>query len=296
MSKSIQIEGRSIIVRSGLVKTAVVRDEWYRDVEDSQALVKAVRQQTKADILTYLQRPSAARVEHDWYQEKFPVAMLPISSYKHWYEKQIDKSARRAVKRAEKAGVEVRLASFDDEFAKGIAAIYNETPIRQGKPFWHYGKNFETVKRENGTYLDKCDFIGAYYRDELIGFIKLVYLESFADPMQIISKVEHRDKSINNALLAKAVQLCEVRGIPRLFYGEWGRGGLLEFKRHNGFERLDLPRYYIPLTIKGKVMLKAKLHRGLVGILPVTLTEQLMRVRAIWYSSTLEEGIQRCLE
>jgi hypothetical protein len=109
MSKSIQIEGRSIIVRSGLVKTAVVRDEWYRDVEDSQALVKAVRQQTKADILTYLQRPSAARVEHDWYQEKFPVAMLPISSYKHWYEKQIDKSARRAIREPRRPGLKFDL-------------------------------------------------------------------------------------------------------------------------------------------------------------------------------------------
>ena len=23
-----------------------------------------------------------------------------------------------------------------------------ETPVRRGKPFWHYGKNFETVKSE----------------------------------------------------------------------------------------------------------------------------------------------------
>jgi hypothetical protein len=110
--------------------------------------------------------------------------------------------------------------------------------------------------------------------------------------MQIISRVEHRDKSINNALLAKAVQLCEDRGIPRLFYGEWGRSGLREFKRHNGFEKLDLPRYYIPLTFKGKLLLKAKLHRGLVGILPLGLTELLMRVRTFWYSSRLEERIQ----
>ena len=33
----------------------------------------------------------------------------------------------------------------------------------QGRKFWHYGKDLNTVKRENGTYLDRCEILGAYY-------------------------------------------------------------------------------------------------------------------------------------
>ena len=38
-------------------------------------------------------------------------------------------SVRRAVRKAAKAGVIVKLAEFDDAFVKGIVNINNETPI-----------------------------------------------------------------------------------------------------------------------------------------------------------------------
>ena len=50
------------------------------------------------------------------------------------------------MRRAAKRGVIVRVAPFDDEFARGIHKICNEAPGRQGRRFWHYGKDFETVK------------------------------------------------------------------------------------------------------------------------------------------------------
>ena len=34
-----------------------------------------------------------------------------------------------------------------------MTAIFNEAAIRQGRPFWHYGKDFETVKRQFSRYL-----------------------------------------------------------------------------------------------------------------------------------------------
>src|SRR6202007_3187530 len=108
---------------------------------------------------------------------------------------------------AEKRGVNVKIAQFDDEFVRGIQGIYNESPVRQGRRFWHFGKNFETVKRENATYLDRSDFIGAYFNDELIGFIKIVYVDCIATLMQILAKEEHHDGRPMNALLAKAVEL-----------------------------------------------------------------------------------------
>jgi hypothetical protein len=85
---------------------------------------------------------------------------------------------------------------------------------------------------------------------------------------QIISKVAHRDKAPNNILVAKAVERCAERGIPYLVYAKWEDGSLGDFKRHNGFERFDLPRYYVPLSAKGKLFVALRLYRGVAGFVP----------------------------
>ena len=69
---------------------------------------------------------------------------------------------RRNVRIAEKKDVVARVSPFDETLVRGIHGIYNETPLRQGKQFWHYGKDLETVKGENSSYLDRCTFLGAF--------------------------------------------------------------------------------------------------------------------------------------
>ena len=137
------------------------------------------------------------------------IAVLPVKSYDDWWSKQIKSRTRGLIRKAEKEGVVVREAEFNDDFVRGMVSIFNESAIRQGKPFWHYGKDFETVKREFSRYLFREDLIGAYYNDELIGFIMLAYAGPYAITGQIISKLAHRDKAPNNALLAKAVEICD---------------------------------------------------------------------------------------
>ena len=296
MDNSIRVHGKEITIRGRLIKTARIKDEWYQDVEDPELFIKTFEQNKfKADLFTFWQRPTETKPKYDYDMEWDPVAVIPIKSYTYWLEKQINKGARRAIKKAKQKGVEVKVVKFSDELVKGITAIYNETPIRQNKPFPHYGKDFYTLNTENSTYLGRSDFIGAYYKDELIGFIKLTYMEGYADPMQIISKIEHRDKAPMNALLAKAVEICDKKRIPCLFYGAWDKGGLGDFKRYNGFEKMDLPRYYIPLTFKGKIILKLKLHHGIRGILPKKLKDHLVNLRSKWYSIKIQE-CEKCVK
>ena len=107
----------------------------------------------------------------------------------------------------------VKTVELDDALIQGITEIYNETPVRQGKPFPHYGKDFSTVKSETSTLLDRSEFIGAYHGNELIGFIKLVYLGNIASILNIVSKNAHYDKRPTNALIAKAVEICSQKGI-----------------------------------------------------------------------------------
>ena len=102
------------------------------------------------------------------------MAALPVSTFDHWMTHQIDFKVRNKVRKAAKNGVVIREVSFDDDLVKGISAIYNESPIRQGKRFWHYQKELEAVRRMNATFLDRSIFIGALFEDSLIGFVKLV--------------------------------------------------------------------------------------------------------------------------
>ena len=140
------------------------------------------------------------------------------------------------------------------------------------------------------TYLERSAFIGAYHDDELIGFIKMVYVDNIATTLQVISKKSHFDKRPTNALIATAVEICEARGISHFVYGSYvykdPHSSLTEFKRRNGFEKMLIPRYYLPLTTKGKVALRLGLHHDFVDRLPQPVVAQLRRVRDLVASAS----------
>ena len=98
--------------------------------------------------------------------------------------------------------------------------------------------------------------IGAYFDGELVGFIMLANAGRFGITGQIISSLKHRDKSPNNALIAKAVEVCAQQGLGYLIYLYWSEDSLAEFKRRCGFEPVRVPRYWVPLTWKGRLRLR----------------------------------------
>jgi len=52
------------------------------------------------------------------------------------------------IRKAGRAGVEIRVVPFDDKLVQAIVELYNENPMRHGKPLAHYGKDFATIKRD----------------------------------------------------------------------------------------------------------------------------------------------------
>src|SRR5256885_12912907 len=66
------------------------------------------------------------------------------------------------------------------------------------------------------------------------------------------------------------------------------RSTLTEFKRRNGFEPVSLPRYYIPLTLEGKVALQLGLHRGLSARIPKAVYGKLLKIRSEEHTSELQ--------
>jgi hypothetical protein len=186
---------------------------------------------------------------------------------------------------------------------KGIWEIYNETPVRQGKPNSHYGKDIRTVYAEEATFPESSVFIGAYFNDSLIGFARLVQdgTGTQAGMMNIVSMVCHRDKAPTNALVAHAVRCCADWGIPYLVYagftyGKKQQDTLADFKRNNGFQQIDLPRYYVPLTPLGSLAFRLGLHHKLADRLPEPVAAKLRDLRKSWYNRKFSVRNERLFE
>src|SRR5262249_1870102 len=176
-------------------------------------------------------------------------AVVPISTFDFWWTNQADENVRNKVRKAEKNGIVVREVAFDANFSRGIWEIYNELPIRQNRPYPHYGKDEDTVYKELSTFSDCSVYLGAYLDRELAGFMKLTLDNGGTQlkTMSIGTLSRYRNKAVMNALIARAVKLTAERNIPHLIYGSYSYGkkigdGLSDFKQSNGFIRVDLPR------------------------------------------------------
>jgi hypothetical protein len=293
---SVQISGRTVITTGKWLKIAAVQDEELVEGEmltDPGSFVQQLKKtKLNADIFTFGQKPNDKTPKYRYQFELENFAVIPITTFSDWWDHRVEASVRRAVRKAAKEGVIVKLTEFDDAFVNGIVGINNETPIRQGRPFWHYQKSFEAVKCENSTYSERNAFLGAYWQGELIGFIRMTYADRIANIVQILTMTKHYDKRPANALIAKAVEVCATKGITDLVYYSYiyndPKSSLTEFKRRNGFEKVLAPRYYVPLTTKGRVALTMGVHRGLVKSIPPPLLRQLLKIRNHWNSRRMK--------
>ena len=284
----VEIYGQTYSIGRGLLTTLKLEHEWYEDVRDPFAVIDALNHSSnvKPDIFTFWQRVPELEPKYDFYSEWESVAALPIESFDHWFTKQISSRMRSQIRKAQKDGVEVRECSYDDDFVRGMTEIFNEAPIRQGRKLWHYGKDFKTIKRQFSKYLFREEMIGAYFQDEMIGFMMLGHAGNYAVTGHILSKIEHRDKATNNVLISKAVEVCAKRGLPYLVYLYWTNDSLAEFKRRCGFVETRVPRYFVPLTRRGALALKAGVHKGLIVAIPERIKAPLKKLRKFWFEKT----------
>ena len=293
----LEINGKEFRIDRKLVRIGYLDGEGYQFLDDPETELESLRSSRQGvDIFTFIQRLSDTAPKHSYPMEMGNMATIRVSTFDEWMTKQIGPKVRNMVRKSAKSGVEIREVPYDDAFVRGISAVYNESPIRQGMKFWHYGKDLETVRRINGTFMDRSIFIGAYFEGNLIGFIKMVTDKdrTQAGLMQVVSMIGQRDKAPQNALIAQAVRSCADRGIGYLWYanmsyGKKQRDGLADFKRYNGFQKIEVPRYYVPLTIAGRVALRFGLHRSMADWVPESVASTYRRVRKQWYERKFGE-------
>ena len=283
--------GSELLVEGRLCRVARLDGDAYKFLEDPEPVLADLRgARDRVDLFTFLQKMPDTAPKYRYTVEWENQAVLPVSSFEHWWTKQIGFKARNKAKQAEKKGITIREVPFDDELVRGISEIYNECPVRQGRLFPHYGKTVDEVRKLSATFLDTSIFIGAFTGDKLIGFVKLTADDRWtqAGLMHILSMLQHRDKAPTNALVAQAVRSCADRHIPYLVYSNFGYGkktqsSLSDFKERNGFQPVNLPRYYVPLSGWGSLAYRAGLHHRLAERVPEPIAAKLREWRSVWY-------------
>ena len=295
-----KICGKDIKIQGQLVRIARPELEKYECLGDPEAVIDGLRKSgTRIDLFTFMQLMPELSPKYSYPVEWDNLAVLPVSTFEHWWNHQIRGYPRNRARQAAKKKVTIREAVFDDVLVQGMCDVYNESPVRQGRPNAHYGKDIQTVRKEAATFLDRSIFIGAFLDEKLIGFVKLVTDENRtqANLMNIVSMIKHRDKAPTNALIAQSVRSCAERGIRYLVYQNFTYGNkkpdsLTSFKESNGFQRVDLPRYYIPLTPIGRTALRLRLHHRLFDRLPEPVAAKLRELRSAWYNRKLRCEIE----
>lgn len=284
-------------IYGSVLRKARLEGDGFVFLDDPVEMLADLRKRKiRIDLFTFLQMVSEPSPKYQYPYEWENVAALSVSSFDRWWTKQIDNKTRNMIRKAERKGVTVREMPFDETLVKGIWEIYNECPVRNGKPFRHYGKDVGKVRAEAGTFLDCSIFIGAWHCNTPIGFAKLTIekTQTQAALMEIVSMIKHRDKAPTNALIAQAVRSCAQREIRFLVYSgfsRWKENGLNVFKESNGFKPINVPRYYVPLTRAGRAALSLGLHHRFDYFFPETLAAKLRELRNAWYNHKLQSTL-----
>lgn len=298
---AVDVDGKTIIVRGSWLKIAGIHDEGWLETElqNPDLCIKELCQKSTglpAHIFSFTQKLPASDPKYSYPKEWDSIAAIRLTTFKDWWEK-LPQETRKNVRRSQKRGVRVKVAKFDDALVEGIRDVNNNSSVRQGARNFYFGRTLDDLRKDYSAFIDRSDFICAHIEDELIGFLKIVYRRETASILNLVVKPSHSDKRPANALIAKAVEICHEKGISfitygMLHYGNKRSGTLLEFKIRNGFEEILVPRYFVPLTTWGAICVKAKLYRGILGILPSSAITLGVRLRTKWYNfSTRQAGV-----
>jgi hypothetical protein len=298
-TRSLNVLGTSVVTTRAWLRIAQVHDEeWLAaSVAQPDYYIRELRlhaAELPADIFTFAQRVPATTPIYTYPMERDSVAAIPLRSFDEWWTG-LPQETRKNARRAAKRGTEISVRSLDDDLIAGIVELNNESPIRQGRRFPHYGKTFDQVRRDHSAFPGRSEFICAYLGSELTGFAKVVYCDGFATILQLMTRASRSDSRPANAIVVRVVERAIERNLGFVVYGKYRYGKqasttLMEFKARNGFQEFLLPRYYVPLTALGTAGLRVGLHRGASDLVPAFAIDLARNLRGAWNRGRLPKS------
>ena len=153
----IKVNNCEIISRGIFPRIATVFDDFLNPnyIKDPKPYIHAINNKRMADIFSFLGKiddsdsksyniftdENNVHIEHDF------LAAIRIKTYDDWLRCDIKKQTRKRIKKSKKIGISVKRVDLDSNLIEDITKIFNETPVRQGRKFWHYGKDFEQSQK-----------------------------------------------------------------------------------------------------------------------------------------------------
>jgi len=119
------------VVKGGVCRIAHLDADDYKFLNDPKPVLAELRKsKMRMDLFTFLQKLPETSPQYAYPMEWDNMAVLPVSTFERWWTEQIGNKTRNMARQAQKKGVVVREAPFDDELVRGIWEIYNECPVR----------------------------------------------------------------------------------------------------------------------------------------------------------------------
>src|SRR5689334_18029501 len=106
---------RDIIISGRLIRIGCLDGEKYTFPDDPEAMIKGLRDcGARIDLFTFLQRVSETFPKYGYPMEWDNLAVLPVSTFDHWWTQQIRSFPRNRARQAEKKGVVLREVPADE--------------------------------------------------------------------------------------------------------------------------------------------------------------------------------------
>src|SRR5262249_2233204 len=106
--KEIRVQGR-------LLRIAQLEADGYFFLDEPEILIQELRRsKTRIDLFTFMQRLPETTPKFNYPMELDNLAVLPVSTFDHWWNHQIRSFPRNRARQAEKRGVVLREVPFDE--------------------------------------------------------------------------------------------------------------------------------------------------------------------------------------
>jgi hypothetical protein len=126
----LSLESRDVLVRGRLCRLAHVDVDGYKFLTDPESAIAALRSSTtRAGLFTFLQKLPDTSPRYLYSFELENLAVLPISTFDHWWSQQIGFKARNKTKQAEKKVIVFR----EVPFGRVLVAGFGRSTVPQQK-------------------------------------------------------------------------------------------------------------------------------------------------------------------
>ena len=138
--------GNDIVVKGRFIRIAQIDGDKYNFPNDPEALIDQLKKSgERIDLFTFIQKLPETDPKYAYPFEWDNLAVLPVSDVRPLVESSNPVPGTEPVRLKRKASCCVQVVC-DEALAEGISAIYNESPVRRGKRFPHYGMTLESAR------------------------------------------------------------------------------------------------------------------------------------------------------